>query len=183
MINTLALRQASPELVQLYRRINWLPFENLLSASRKVPEHEQAWPQLILFRMLLLDCWDGHHQPRPDNRCRFFGLHRFVGLGKTDSLPDQATLRRFQYRLESEGLLRLLLAELNRQITAKKLAIGPARDIHCGISVIPSGRSRTVLCHGRTDGPKNRNVRNIREVARLTGTAISPRLHLVEALP
>lgn len=130
MINPLAQRNAAPHLVELHKGIDWMMLELILSSGRYRPQREKAWPQLILFKLLLLGCWDNLEIPLPSKRHKkYFPLHRFTGLSKFDPMPDNYTLQGFRSRLKAEGLLHASLEELNKQICSKGLSIGPAKDI------------------------------------------------------
>ncbi|MGH8762013.1 MAG: transposase [Nitrosospira sp.] len=91
--------------VELYRR----------EVSREV--EQKPVDALVMFKAVLLGQWHSLSDPKLEEalRVRSDFMH-FCGLGASDNVPDETTLRRFRNRLITSGRLAGLLAGVNIQL-------------------------------------------------------------------
>ena len=121
-----ALLSRVPEdhfLVQLDRQIDWAPLDRLLSGAYAAVGRDSA-PPLVCLKMLLLEQWFDLSDPACEAACRDrLSFMRFLGIGLSDTVPDETTLSRFRKRLREAGLDERLFEEVKRQLEARHLFI------------------------------------------------------------
>jgi len=110
-------------LVRVDEVINWKPVERALGSLYSHtgrPSH----PPLVLFKMLLLEQWFTLSDPAAEAQVRDrLSFMRFVGIGLSDTVPDETTLVRFRQRLAKAHLDVRLLEEVNDQLEAAGLIV------------------------------------------------------------
>jgi len=112
-------------LVRLEREIDWQPLEQLLATAYPQVGRESV-PPLVCFKMLLLEQWFDLSDGACEAACRDrFSFMRFLGLGLSESVPDESTLSRFRTRMREAGLEDRLFAAVNEQLRARNLFIRP----------------------------------------------------------
>lgn len=108
----------------LLTKVNWSPFEALLSPIHSQPTGRKSYPALLMFKCLLLQNWynlsDYDLEKTLDDRLSF---RRFVGLDYTESVPDHSSFSRFRDELLKHNLEDSLFRELSQQIEHKGLII------------------------------------------------------------
>jgi transposase, IS5 family len=104
---------------------------------------EQAWPPLLMFKALLLQSWYGLSDPGLEKQlARDLMFRRFTDLGLSEGVPDHSTIWRFRNTLTKQGLLDILLAEVNQQLSAKGLYIRAGEAVIVDATVIGANQSR-----------------------------------------
>jgi IS5 family transposase len=97
--------------------------ESQLSSIHAKKQVEAAWPPLLVFKALLLQSWYGLIDPGLEKQlARDLMFRRFINLEPSEGVPDHGTVWRFRNQLTRQ-LLDALLAEVNRQLSAKGLYI------------------------------------------------------------
>jgi len=116
------------------RKVDWTPFEKLLSGVHNKPTGRKSYPALTMFKCLLLQNWynlsDYELERSVDDRLSF---RRFVGLDYTESVPDHSSFCRFRDELLKHNLESCLFDELNRQIEMMDLVIKKGRLVDASI--------------------------------------------------
>lgn len=105
-------------------KVNWGPFEDLLSSIHNKTFGRKSYPALLMFKCLLLQNWynlsDYELEKTIDDRLSF---RRFVGLDYTESIPDHSSFSRFRDELLKHKLEARLFDELSKQIEKMGLVI------------------------------------------------------------
>lgn len=112
------------QLDKILDRVDWRPFEKLLSSIYSSPTGRPSHPVLLLFKALLLQTWHGLSdyvlEETLDDRLSF---RRFVGLSSSEKAPDHSVFSRFRDQLIQHGLHQRLFNELNRQFECRGLFV------------------------------------------------------------
>lgn len=94
-------------------------------------------------KALLLQSWYGLSDPGLEKQlARDLMFRRFINLGLSEGVPDHSTIWRFRNTLAKQGLLDTLLAEVNRQLSAKGLYIKAGEVSIVDATVIEARQSR-----------------------------------------
>jgi IS5 family transposase len=94
-------------------------------------------------KALLLQSWYGLSDPGLEKQlARDLMFRRFINLGLSEGVPDHSTLWRFRNTLTKQGLLDVLLLEVNRQLSAKGLYIKTGEVSIVDATVIEAKQSR-----------------------------------------
>lgn len=110
-------------LMQVDRHIDWRALEALLGTAY-APIGRGSAPPLVCLKMLLLEHWFDLSDPACEAACRDrLSFMRFLGLGLSDTVPDETTLSRFRKRLREAQLDARLFEEVNRQLEVRNLVI------------------------------------------------------------
>ena len=111
-------------LEKLESKIDWKPFEALLSRVYSKTRGRQSFPPLILFKSLLLQQWynlsDYSLEDALSDRISF---RRFVGISLSESVPDHSVFCRFRDQLRLHDLMEQLNQELTNQLNHKGLIL------------------------------------------------------------
>jgi IS5 family transposase len=135
--------QALEELDGIHQLIDWKAIEKQMAGIHGKKQGEQAWPPLLMFKALLLQGWYGLSDPGLEKqRARDLMFRRFINLGLSEGVPDHSTLWRFRNTRAKQGLLATLLAEVNRQLSAKGLYIKAGEVSIVDATVIEAKQSR-----------------------------------------
>jgi IS5 family transposase len=135
--------QALEELDGIHQLIDWKAIEEQMSGIHAKKQGEAAWPPLLMFKALLLQSWYGLSDPGLEKQlARDLMFRRFINLGLSEGVPDHSTIWRFRNTLTKQGLLDTLLAEVNRQLSAKGLYIKAGEVSIVDATVIEAKQSR-----------------------------------------
>ena len=123
--------------------VDWSAITHLLRDIHSSPKGEKSWPPLLMFKGLLLQVWYTLSDPGLEKQlARDLLFRRFVGLDIAESVPDHSTIWRFRQLLESEGLMKPLLDEVNRQLADQSLYIQQGEVSIVDASVIEAKQCR-----------------------------------------
>ena len=135
--------EAVKELDELNELIDWSGIEQHLANIHSKPRGEKAWPPLLMFKALLLQSWYKLSDPQLEKQlARDLLFRRFVELDLSEPVPDHSTFWRFRQKLDGEGLMGQLLAEINRQLCEQGLYIKSGEVSIVDASVIEAKQSR-----------------------------------------
>ena len=116
--------EALTELDDVNDFMDWQAIEDLLCDIHAKRRGNSAWPPLFMFKALLLQSWHNLSDPGLEKQlARDLLFRRFVGLSIADSVPDHSSIWRFRQLLEKQDLMKVLLAEINRQLSLQGLYI------------------------------------------------------------
>ena len=128
--------------------IDWTAFEALLNRIHSSAKGEASYPPLMMFKVLLLQRWYGLSDPGMEAALSdSLSFMTFAGLSLQDETPDHSTIWRFRQALGENGLLDLLLAELNRQMEERGVVIKQGTLIDA--SVVSSAARRPKMDEGK----------------------------------
>lgn len=114
--------EALTELDDVNNFMDWQAIEDLLCDIHAKRRGNSAWPPLFMFKALLLQSWHNLSDPGLEKQlARDLLFRRFVGLSLADSVPDHSSIWRFRQLLEKQDLMKVLLAEINRQLDLQGL--------------------------------------------------------------
>lgn len=123
--------------------IDWTRFEALLAGIHAAPKGEASYPPLTMFKVLLLQRWYALSDPAMEAALSdTLSFMAFAGFSLDDETPDHSTIWRFRQALGENGLLELLLAELNRQLEAHAVLIKQGTLIDASIVTSAARRPR-----------------------------------------
>jgi transposase, IS5 family len=104
--------------------LDWGAIERELGAVYAAGEGRPAYRPLLMFKALLLQQWYQLSDPGLEEALLDrLSFRRFVGLGLKERVPDHSTMSRFRAQLSGHGLGERLMAEVNRQLEAKRLIL------------------------------------------------------------
>jgi transposase, IS5 family len=133
---------------EIGKLLDWSPFERALSKLYTATKGESPYPPLMMFKVLLLQRW--HDLSDPQMEVALFdrlSFQRFAGLSLDDETPDHTTIWRFRQKLDADGLIELLMAELTRQLDQHGLLIKQGTLIDA--SLVASAARRPRMDEGR----------------------------------
>lgn len=106
------------QLDRLNDLVRWYRFEKLMKGLRnEAGPGRPGYRPLVLFKALLLQALYGLSDVELEEALGDrLSFRKFVGLSLEDEIADSTTLCRFRNRLNQEGLLVKLFAELDRQL-------------------------------------------------------------------
>lgn len=129
--------------------IDWPAFEGLLPEVRSSTPGEAAYPSLVLFKVLLLQRWYNLSDPQMEEALADrLSFRSFTGLSLEDETPDHSTIWRFRERLQRDGRLDELMAELGRQLDRRNVILKQGTLIDA--SLIQSAARRPTMEEGKT---------------------------------
>jgi len=135
--------EALEELDGIHKLIDWSLLAQPLSGLHNKAQGEQAWPPLMMFKVLLLQSWYALSDPKLEKQlARDLMFRRFVNLGLSEGVPDHSTIWRFRNLLDKMALLEPLLSEVNRQLSAQGLFIKTGEISIVDATVIEAKQSR-----------------------------------------
>ncbi|MCD8512315.1 MAG: IS5 family transposase [Nitrincola sp.] len=135
--------KALKELDEVHDLINWSRVQTLLTEIHASKRGEKAWPPLMMFKALLLQCWYKLSDPALEKQlARDLLFRRFVGLDITESVPDHSTFWRFRQKLNEGSLMNDLLNEINAQLSEQGLFIKSGGVSIIDASVIEANQCR-----------------------------------------
>lgn len=107
------------------RQIDWAAIALLLPASRPASlPGRPAYPALPMFKAILLAQWYQLSDPALEEALSDrLSFRRFCGFALDAATPDETTLCRFRNELAREKAGERLMAELERQLGARKLLV------------------------------------------------------------
>src|SRR3954470_9342929 len=104
--------------------LDWPALETIVAGVHARPDGGLAYPLLTYVKLLLLQQWYGLSdeglEAAVDDRLPF---RRFAGIPLAESVPDHSPVWRFREELAKHGLAAKLLAEVNRQLDARRLIL------------------------------------------------------------
>jgi IS5 family transposase len=116
--------EALEELDEINQLIDWTLIEAKLSDIHSKKRGEQAWPPLMMFKVLLLQSGYGLSDPKLEKQlARDLMFRRFINLSLSEGVPDHSTIWRFRNLLTKQSLLEPLLIEINEQLAEQDLFI------------------------------------------------------------
>ena len=134
---------ALKELDGVHDLIDWSRLEQRLSGIHSKAQGEQAWPPLMMFKALLLQCWYKLSDPALEKQlARDLMFRRFTGLDISESVPDHSTIWRFRQKLETLTLMEGLLGDINDQLGEQGLYIQTGAVSIIDASVIEAKQCR-----------------------------------------
>lgn len=135
--------EALTELDDVNDFMDWQSIEDILCDIHTKRRGNSAWPPLFMFKALLLQSWHNLSDPGLEKQlARDLLFRRFVGLSIADSVPDHSSIWRFRQLLEKQDLMKVLLAEINRQLSLQGLYIRAGEISMVDASVIQAQRNR-----------------------------------------
>jgi len=135
--------EALEELDGINELIDWRLIEAKLSAIHAKKRGEQAWPPLMMFKILLLQSWYSLSDPKLEKQlARDLMFRRFIDLSLSEGVPDHSTIWRFRNLLNKESLLEPLLIEINEQLAEQDLFIKMGEISIIDATVIEANQSR-----------------------------------------
>jgi len=135
--------QALEELDGIHAVIDWSRLGCLLSGLHTKERGEQAWPPLLMFKVLLLQNGYGLSDPKLEKqRARDLMFRRFINLSLSEGVPDHSAIWRFRNVLDKQALLEPLLAEVNGQLSAQGLSVKTGEISIVDATVIEAQQSR-----------------------------------------
>lgn len=135
--------EALHELDDIDALVDWPAITHLLSDIHSNTRGEKAWPPLLMFKGLLLQVWYKLSDPGLEKQlARDLLFRRFVGLDIAESVPDHSTIWRFRQLIESKGLMKPLLDEVNGQLADQALYIQQGEVSIVDASVIEAKQCR-----------------------------------------
>lgn len=143
--------RALMELDGIHELIDWERIKALLSGIHASDEGNLAYPPILKFKALLLQAWYKLSDPALEKQlARDLLFRRFVGIGIADEVPYHTTFHRFRAKLEANQLFQTLLAEINAQLTERKVIIQTGR-----ISIIDASVSEALRARPNKDKDGN----------------------------
>jgi IS5 family transposase len=135
--------EALEELDGINELIDWKLIEAKLSAIHAKRRGEQAWPPLMMFKILLLQSWYSLSDPKLEKQlARDLMFRRFINLSLSEGVPDHSTIWRFRNLLNKQSLLEPLLIEINEQLAEQDLFIKMGEISIIDATVIEANQSR-----------------------------------------
>ncbi len=135
--------EALEELDSINQLINWKLIEAKLSTIHSKKKGEQAWPPLMMFKILLLQSWYSLSDPKMEKQlARDLMFRRFIDLSLSEDVPDHSTIWRFRNLLNKQALLEPLLIEINEQLAEQDLFIKMGEISIIDATVIEANQSR-----------------------------------------
>lgn len=135
--------EALEELDGINQLIDWTLIEAKLSDIHNKTKGSQAWPPLMMFKVLLLQGWYGLSDPKLEKQlARDLMFRRFVNLSLSEGIPDHSTIWRFRDLLNKHALLEPLLVEINEQLAEQDLFIQMGEISIIDATVIEANQSR-----------------------------------------
>ncbi|MCK5662027.1 MAG: IS5 family transposase [Thiotrichaceae bacterium] len=135
--------EALEELDGINELIDWTLIEAKLSAIHSKKRGEQAWPPLMMFKILLLQSWYSLSDPKLEKQlARDLMFRRFIDLSLSEGVPDHSTIWRFRNLLNKQSLLEPLLIEINEQLAEQDLFIKMGEISIIDATVIEANQSR-----------------------------------------
>ncbi|NOR68562.1 MAG: IS5 family transposase [Methylomarinum sp.] len=135
--------EALEELDGINQLIDWKLIETKLSGIHSKKKGEQAWPPLMMFKILLLQSWYSLSDPKLEKQlARDLMFRRFINLGLSEGVPDHSTIWRFRNLLNKQSLLEPLLVEINEQLAEQDLFIKMGEISIIDATVIEAKQSR-----------------------------------------
>lgn len=102
--------------------IDWKPFEKELAGVYNSGLGRPSYPQLALFKTLLLQQWYGLSDPAMEEALADrISFRRFSGLSLHDNVPDHSTICRFRAQMQSR--MERMMEQLNRQLEQRGFMI------------------------------------------------------------
>lgn len=136
-------------LSEISAALDWSGFEALLSNIHASRYGKQAYPPLLMFKVVLLQRWYTLSDPEMEealaDRLSFRG---FVGLSLEDGTPDHSTIWRFREELAKRRLVEPLLAELMGQLDVRGLVLKQGTLIDA--SLVQAQARRPRMNEGKT---------------------------------
>lgn len=142
-------RRSGDDLERVSGLVDWAAISARIGDLYPSRSGEKAFPPLVMFKVLLLQCWyalsDPEMEAALDDRLSF---RRFAGLSLEDAVPDHSTIWRFRQRLAEKRLDRGLLQEIERQLDVAGLLV--KRGTLIDASLVSSAARRPRMDEGRT---------------------------------
>jgi IS5 family transposase len=106
------------------KTFDWSAFAWLLSKINGETRGALGYPPLTMFKIVLLQQWYTLSDPAAEEAVRDrLSFRRFCGIPLDAETPDHSSIWRFRQTIEKLGLAEKLLAEVNRQLDARKLIV------------------------------------------------------------
>lgn len=111
-------------LEDIVKTFDWSAFASLLSNINGETRGAPGYPPLVMFKIVLLQQWYNLSDPGAEEAVRDrLSFRRFCGIPLDAETPDHSSIWRFRQTIDKLGLAAKLLAEVNRQLDARKLII------------------------------------------------------------
>jgi len=107
------------------RLVDWAALERFLPGSRPASSPgRRGYPALPMLKAILLAQWYQLSDPALEEALSDrLSFRRFCGFALDDPTPDETTLCRFRNELAENGVGEKLMAELDRQLGARRLIV------------------------------------------------------------
>ncbi|MCX5815170.1 MAG: IS5 family transposase [Proteobacteria bacterium] len=130
------------------RLIDWESIEKVLKKKYKKTasaDRRPAYPALPMFKLLLLQRWNGLSDPQAEAMLRDrISFILFTGFSLTSPLPDHSTICRFRNNLLELNLYEKLFDDINTQIESRGLIVKKGMIVDATI-IESSRRPRKVI--------------------------------------
>lgn len=121
--------------------IDWKPIEEIITehdARGSSAVGREAYPGLLLFKMLLLGMWNDLSDYGVEDMVNdSMGASKFCDLAMEDDVPDHSVLSRFRTAMTKTGIFDQLLTEINRQLETRGIMIKKAVKVDASITRSP----------------------------------------------
>jgi len=126
--------------------INWKPIRKILSKveirRRKSVAGRDAFSAEVMFRIMLIQSWYGLSDYKIEEQLYFNVIFLwFCRLSLDNPVPDHSTICRWRARFTKKGVLAMLLAEIDQQLSKHNLKIREGTVVDASI-VKPRARPR-----------------------------------------
>lgn len=112
------------ELDDITGLIDWTRIAESLRIIEAKDTGNSAYPALLMFKILLLQTWYNLSDTQMEKQLvRDLLFRRFTGLSLEAPTPDHSTIWRFREKLVKQQLHEGLLANINHQLTQKRIKI------------------------------------------------------------
>lgn len=109
---------------RIEREVDWKRISGKLETLFDPKKGRPSFPPLVMLKTLLLQQWYNLSDPEAEEAiCDRLSFQKFLGLGLTDSVPDETTICRFRNKLVEYRLYEAVFEEINRQLEKKGLII------------------------------------------------------------
>lgn len=126
---------------QVNQLIDWRKVEKQINKSYKPGKNavgREAYPGLLLFKMLLLGIWNGLSDYGVEDLVNdSLSASKFCGLTLEDEVPDHSVLSRFRSELTSKRTFDKLLKILNKQLEQKSVMVKTTTKVDASITNSP----------------------------------------------
>lgn len=124
LADSLVARAPEGMLSEVDAVVDWDAIERVMAPVHDAPTGAPSYPNRVMLKCLLLGVWHSLSDPALESAVADrISFRDFVGLSLQDKAPDHATIWRFRDALSKQGLLDTILAEINRQLEAKRYIV------------------------------------------------------------
>ncbi len=137
------------KLLEMSRLVDWSGIERLLDGIHSSPRGEEAYPPLVMFKVLVLQRWYDLSDPAmEESLADRLSFRRFAEFSLEDRTPDHSTIWRFREELVRRGLMGPLMDELVGQLGDRGLIVKKGTLIDA--TLVQSAARRPGMKEGKT---------------------------------